>query len=89
MNKFVNHYNNKHENNQIHNFCESFSLTNIVKEPTCYKNPIKPTVIETGLSDYHLMTVTCINKYIKNYRLKLPVTEALKHLRRRFSEGIQ
>ena len=26
------------------------------------------TVIETGLPDYHLMTVTCLNKYIK----KLP-----------------
>ena len=118
MNKFVNDYDNiimmgdfncdvdnKHENNKILNFCESFSLTNIVKEPTCFKNPVKPTcidliitnrkerfndttVIETGLSDYHLMTVTCLNKYINNYRLKLPATEAIKHLTQMLSDGI-
>ena len=55
-------------------FCETCNLTNLIKQPTCYKNPDNPTcidliltkdlrrfqstcVIETGLSDFHLMTL--------------------------------
>ena len=108
MNKFVNDYDNiimmgdfncdvdnKYENYKILNFFESFSLTNIVKEPTYFKNPIKPTcidliitdrkesfsdttVIETGLSDYHLMTVTCLNKYIKKLPPKITCYRSYK-----------
>ena len=54
----------------------------MIKQPTCYKNPDKPTcidliltnvpsmfhstcVIETGLSDFHLMTVTVMRKTFK------------------------
>ena len=56
-------------------FCETYNLKNLIKEPTCYKNAQNPTsidliltnrihsfqhsdVIETGLSDFHKMTVT-------------------------------
>ena len=56
-------------------FCESYNLSSLIKEPTCYKNPQNPScidliltnspysfqsscVIETGLSDFHKMTVT-------------------------------
>ena len=58
-------------------FCESYNLTNLVKQPTCFKNPEKPrcidliltnrpksfqttSVIETGLSDFHRMTVSVL-----------------------------
>ena len=58
-------------------FCESCNLTNLVKQPTCFKNPEKPrcvdliltnrpksfqttSVIETGLSDFHRMTVSVL-----------------------------
>ena len=110
MNKFVNDYDNiimmgalncdvdnKHENNKILNFCKSFSLTNIVKEQTCFKNPIKPTciyliitnrkkrfndatVIETCLSDCHLMTVTYLNKYIKKLQPRITCYRSYKIL---------
>ena len=48
-------------------------LKNLINEPTCYKNSekptcidliltnqptLQPTVLETGLSDFHLLTVT-------------------------------
>ena len=63
------------DNNAISSFCDAFDLVNLIREPTCYKNPEKPScidliltnkphsfqnsgVIETGLSDFHRMTVT-------------------------------
>ena len=62
-------------------FCESYTLSSLIKEPTCYKNPQNPScldliltnspysfqyscVIETGLSDYHKMTVTAMKSYL-------------------------
>ena len=55
-------------------FCTIYHPKSLIKEPTCYKNPEKPTCIdliltnsprqfqatlalETGLSDFHKMTV--------------------------------
>ena len=55
-------------------FSESYTLSSLIKEPTCYKNPQNPScidliltnspysfqsscVIETGLSDFQMMTV--------------------------------
>ena len=66
----------------MQSFCESYNLKRLIKQPTCYKNPDKPTcidliltnvpsmfhstcVIETGLSDFHLMTVTVMRKTFK------------------------
>ena len=63
-------------------FCDSYSLKNLTKQPTCYKNPDKLTsidftltnvpksfqgtcVLETGLSDFHLMKLTVMQKNIK------------------------
>ena len=58
-------------------FCNMYNLQNLIKDPTCYKNPENPTcvdliltnkrnfkhskIIETGLSDFHLMTVSVMN----------------------------
>ena len=56
-------------------FRETYGLNSLIKVPTCYKNPGKPScidllltkrpksfqnssVVETGLSDFHKMTVT-------------------------------
>ena len=56
-------------------FCSSFNFKTLIRVPTCYKNPDKPScidliltnsprsfqsscAIETGLSDFHKMTVT-------------------------------
>ena len=59
----------------MNDFCNAYNLSNLIKEPTCYKNPDNPSsidltlknsprifqgscVMETGLSDFHRMTVT-------------------------------
>ena len=56
-------------------FCERYSLSNLIQEQTCYKNPANPrcialfltishrsfqnpSVVETGVSDFHRMIVT-------------------------------
>ena len=65
------------------NFCDSYNLTSLINQSTCYKNPshlkfidLIPTnvprsfqttcVIETGLSDFHLMTLTVMRKSFIN-----------------------
>ena len=70
------------EGNKVLEFCDVYNLENVVKEPTCYKNPLNPThidviltnrsknfqdttTIETGLSDFHKMTITCLKCYFK------------------------
>ena len=69
-------------------FCETYNLTNLIKQPTCYKNPDNPTcidliltnnsrtfqstcVIETGLSDFHLVTLTIMRKTFKEKRPRI------------------
>ena len=66
-------------------FCETYNLTNLIKQPTRFKNPGKPScidlvltnrpksfqttcVIETGLSDFHRMTVSVLKMHFR----KLP-----------------
>ena len=84
------------ENNPLLDFCETYSLKNIVNAPTCYKNPSSPTtidviltnrkesfcdvtVIETGLSDFHKMTVTCLKRYFKKLPPKTVFYRDYKH----------
>ena len=69
----------------MRNFCNSYNLNSLIKQPTCFKNPENPScinliltnkprsfqstcVIETGLSDFHRMTVSVLKS---NFR-KLP-----------------
>ena len=71
--------------NYMKSFCENYDLTNLIKQPTCYKNPTNPTcidliltnaprsfhstyVVETGLSDFHLMTMAAMRKSFKKYQ---------------------
>ena len=63
-------------------FCEIYNLENLIKKPTCYKNPKNPSsidvmltnkkgnfqnsmTIESGLSDFHKMTITMYKGYCK------------------------
>ena len=63
-------------------FCDMYNLHNLIKEPTCYKNPNNPSsidlmltnskysfqnsiTIETGLSDFHKMTISVLKMYFK------------------------
>ena len=76
------------EGANINSFCENYNLKILIKQPTLYKNPNKPTcidliltnvshmfqsacVIETALSDFHLMTVTVKRKTFKKIRPKV------------------
>ena len=77
-------------------FCENYNLQNLIKQPTCYKNPSRPTsidliltnvprsfqstcVIETGLSDFHLMTLTVMKKYFKKFQPQIINYRSYKH----------
>ena len=73
------------EQANIKSFYENCNLKRLIKQPTCYKDPNKPTcidsiltnvprmfqstcVIETGLSDFDLMTVTIMRNTFKKIR---------------------
>ena len=73
---------------KMQTFCEVYNFKSLIKQPTCYKNPIKPScidliltnfprifqstcVIETGLSDFHLMTLTVLRKTFKKVRPRI------------------
>ena len=70
-------FNSQMEETSLKEFCDTYNLENLIKEPTCFKNPCNPTlidmfltnrvnffknssVIETGISDYHKMTITVL-----------------------------
>ena len=73
------------EESHMKTFCKNYSLQNLIKQPTCYKNISRPTcidlilknvprsfqrtcVIETGLSDFHLMTLTVMKNSFKKFQ---------------------
>ena len=81
---------------KMQTFCEVYNFKSLIKQPTCYKNPIKPScidlmltnfprmcqstcVIETGLSDFHLMTVTVLRKTLKKVRPRIINYRSFKH----------
>ena len=66
----------------MENFCGTNHLYNLIKDPTCFKNPDKPSCIdliltnfpksflksqtlETGLSDFHKLTLTVLKIHYK------------------------
>ena len=66
-------FNVEADSKEMSSFCDTFDLTSLIKEPTCYKNPDNPSCIdltnkpfsfqnscvaETGLSDFHRMILT-------------------------------
>ena len=72
----------------IREFCDSYNLKNLIKEPTCFKNPSNPSCIdvmltnsnrsfqkslniETGLSDFHKMTVTVLKTTFPKVKPKI------------------
>ena len=73
---------------QTWNLCDSYNLTSLIKQSTCYKNPSHPKcndliltnvphsfqttcVIETGLSDFHLITLTVMRKSFKKLKARV------------------
>ena len=72
-------FNSQLDDNVLKEFLDLFDFKNLVKEPNCYKNPHNPRLIhliitkmfqntinvETGLSDFHMMTVTVLKTSYK------------------------
>ena len=83
-------FNSEPSDNELQEFCNSFTLKNLVKEPTCYKNVNNPSCIdliltnrptsfqntitlETGISDFHKMTITVLKTSFNKQPLKIIV----------------
>ena len=85
---FLEDFNVIDEEHHMKSFCENYGLKNLIRQPTCYKNPSNPVcidliltnvprsfqstcVVETGLSNFHLMTLTVMRKRFKKYQPKI------------------
>ena len=81
----------------LNDFCSSYNFKNMIKEPTCYKNPLNPScidliitnrpnsfqdtnVIETGLSDFHKLTISVMKMFLRNTALRLLAIGIIKNL---------
>ena len=75
-------FNSEMSEQPMKDFCETYNLQNLIKNPTCFKSVANPSCIdviltnrklcfensitlETGLSDWHKMTVTVMKKFYK------------------------
>ena len=73
-------YNAEINEGSMSHFCQNYTLSNLIKTSTCYKNAENPTcidliltnkprlflksaVIETGLSDFHKMTLVIMKTH--------------------------
>ena len=81
-------FNAEMTNTYMEEFCSVYNFKNLIKDPTCLKNPEKPTIIdhiltnnprffqhsgvcETGLSDFHKLTLTALKVYHSKQNLKI------------------
>ena len=80
----------------VKDFCEIYSCKNLIKDNTCFKNPLKPSCIdliirnrpksfqnsvtvETGLSDFHKMTLTVMKVFYKKQKPNIVTYRNYKH----------
>ena len=80
----------------VKDFCEIYSCKNLIKDNTCFKNPLKPSCIdlmitnrpksfqnsvtvETGLSDFHKMTLTVMKVFYKKQKTNIVTYRNYKH----------
>ena len=91
-------FNAEISNSHVDPFCAIYHLKSLIKEPTCYKNPdtpayidliiISPTqfqvtlALETGLSDFHKMTVAAFKSQFRHQKSKMISYGAYKHFDR-------
>ena len=86
------------------NFCSSYGLRSLIKQPRCYKNPENPSCIdliltnkaksfqsicamETGLSDFHRMTISVLKM---RFRKLLPKVVSYRDFEKeRFMKSLQ
>ena len=80
----------------VKDFCEIYSCKNLIKDKTCFKNPLKSSCIdliitnrpksfqnsvtvETGLSDFHKMTLTVMKVFYKKQKPNIVTYRNYKH----------
>ena len=44
-------FNSEGTETEMTEFCETYNLTNLIKEPTCFKNPLNPSSIDLLLTN--------------------------------------
>ena len=70
-------FNSEPNESHMEDFCLNYNLSNLIKEPTCFKSMENPTsfqhsmAIETGLSDCHKMTVTVMKSRYEKPKPKI------------------
>ena len=45
-------FNEEIKENAMMEFCETYNLSNLIKEPTCFKNPLNPSSIDVILTNH-------------------------------------
>ena len=91
-------FNAEISNSHVDPFCAIYHLKSLIKEPTCCKNPdtpayidliiISPTqfqvtlALETGLSDFHKMTVAAFKSQFPHQKPKMISYRNYKHFNR-------
>ena len=85
-------FNSETSENAMSEFCDTYNLKILIKEPTCFKNPVNPSsidliltnrhrsfqnskAVETGLSDFHKLTVTVMRTY---FQKQVPITTSYR-----------
>ena len=80
----------------VKDFCEIYSCKNLIKDKTCFKNPLKSSCIdliitnrpksfqnsvtvESGLSDFHKMTLTVMKVFYKKQKPNIVTYRNYKH----------
>ena len=67
----IDDFNSEMTNNYLEELCASYNLKNLKKQSTCFKNLENPkcfhssSVYETGLSDFHKLTLTVFHIKLK------------------------
>ena len=81
-------FNAEISNKYVNEFCMTYKLNSLIKEPTCFKNIENPTcidliitnrprsfchstAIETGLSDFHKLTITVLRSNFAKLKPKI------------------
>ena len=81
-------FNVEPNDDNMKNFFQTYGGKNIVKDKTCFKNPLNPTcidliitnrlksfqepeVIETGLSDFHKISLTVMKVFYNKQKPKI------------------
>ena len=56
-------FNSETTETELGEFCETFNLTNLIKEPTCFKNPLNPSSIDVLLTNIYTFDVKEVTSF--------------------------